>query len=316
MQPRLDYTKASPHALKAMYALQAAVNNSVLEKPLVELVKLRASQINGSAFCIDMHLKEAKAAGQREQRLYLLDAARSTGVHRPRRAALAWTEALTLVSETHVPDEVYEELRQHFNETELANLTLAVVAINGWNRFSISFATAPGGARFVTNACPVGWASFVGPPTAAWWASFVGPPDESRWPHTAQSARRWRRAWRNAHVAQVAQEHAGPQRLAEIRQHLDRLHRSETADDARHGAEHGELAPPARRLGRVQARQARRPARNNRRDLHLQVVHRAVHAAAYPAARPRGSAATVRRTAGRNRRRDPPGRPAARRCPR
>jgi AhpD family alkylhydroperoxidase len=144
MKPRLDYTKASPHALKAMYALQAAVNSSGLEKPLMELVKLRASQINGCAFCIDMHFREAQSAGESPQRLYLLDAWREAPAYTEReRAALAWTEAVTLVSASHVPDEVYEEARKHFSETELVNLTLAVVAINGWNRFSISFRAMP-----------------------------------------------------------------------------------------------------------------------------------------------------------------------------
>ena len=148
MKPRLDYTKASAHALKAMYALQAAVNNSGLEKPLMELIKLRASQINGCAFCIDMHFREAQSAGESPQRLYLLDAWREAPVYTDReRAALAWTEAVTLVSASHVPDEVYEEARKHFNETELVNLTLAVVAINGWNRFSISFRAMPSAAQ-------------------------------------------------------------------------------------------------------------------------------------------------------------------------
>lgn len=144
MQQRLEYAKASPQALKAMYGLQAAVNASGLEPSLQELIKLRVSQINGCAFCIDMHFREAKAKGEREERLYLLDAWRESPVYTPReRAALAWAEAVTLVSQTHVPDEVFTEARGQFEEAELVNLTLAVVAINGWNRFAISFRATP-----------------------------------------------------------------------------------------------------------------------------------------------------------------------------
>src|SRR5215469_13013386 len=124
MEARIDYTKASPAALKAMYGLQAAVNASGLEPTLQELIKLRVSQINGCAFCIDMHFREATAKGERPERLYLLDAWR---------AALGWAEAVTLVSQTHVPDAVFAEAREHFSEAELVNLNLAVVAINGWN---------------------------------------------------------------------------------------------------------------------------------------------------------------------------------------
>jgi AhpD family alkylhydroperoxidase len=144
MNSRIDYTKASPAALKAMYALQSAVNSSGLEPSLQELIKLRVSQINGCAFCIDMHFREAKAKGEKEERLYLLDAWRESPVYTdPERAALAWAEAVTLVSQTHVPDGVFEEARKHFDESELVNLTLAIVAINGWNRFSISFRVMP-----------------------------------------------------------------------------------------------------------------------------------------------------------------------------
>jgi AhpD family alkylhydroperoxidase len=144
MDTRIDYSKASPAALKAMYALQVAVNTSGLEPSLQELIKLRVSQINGCAFCIDMHFREAKAKGEKEERLYLLDAWRESPVYTDReRAALAWAEAVTLVSQTHVPDDVFAEARKHFDESELVNLTLAVVAINGWNRFSISFRVMP-----------------------------------------------------------------------------------------------------------------------------------------------------------------------------
>lgn len=144
MDARIDYTKASPAALKAMYALQAAVNASGLEPALQELIMLRVSQINGCAYCIDMHCREATAKGEKPERLYLLDAWRESPVYTDReRAALGWAEAVTLVSQTHVPDEVFAEARRHFTEDELVNLTLAVVAINGWNRFSIGFRVPP-----------------------------------------------------------------------------------------------------------------------------------------------------------------------------
>ena len=144
MQPRLDIQKFAP-AISAMQALESQVRKSRLEPSLLELVRMRASQINGCAYCLDMHSKDARAAGESEQRLYTLDAWRETPFFTDReRAALAWTEAVTLVSRDHVPDSVYEEVRQRFSEEELANLTLAVVAINGWNRLSISFRAVPG----------------------------------------------------------------------------------------------------------------------------------------------------------------------------
>ena len=144
MEARIDYPKAGQAAVKAMYGLQAAVNGSGLEASLQELIKLRGSQINGCAFCIDMHFREATAKGEKAERLYLLDAWREAPVYTPReRAALAWAEAVTLVSQTHVPDDVFAEAREHFDETELVNLTLAVVAINGWNRFAIGFRAQP-----------------------------------------------------------------------------------------------------------------------------------------------------------------------------
>jgi AhpD family alkylhydroperoxidase len=145
MQPRLDYTKASPGAYSAMLSLEAAVRRSHLEQSLLELVRMRASQINGCAFCLDMHSKDARANGETEQRLYALNAWRETPFFSDReRAALEWTESLTLISENHVPDAVYEDVRKHFTEEEVVNLTLAVVAINGWNRFAISFRSVPG----------------------------------------------------------------------------------------------------------------------------------------------------------------------------
>jgi AhpD family alkylhydroperoxidase len=145
MEPRLAYADAAPGALKAMYGLEAYVRHCGLESSLLELVKLRASQINGCAYCIDMHTKDARAHGESEQRLYALVAWQETPFYSEReRAALLWTEAVTRVAEGHVPDAVYEEARQVFTEEELVNLTMAVVAINGWNRLAISFRAVPG----------------------------------------------------------------------------------------------------------------------------------------------------------------------------
>jgi len=128
-----------------MLALEGYLDRCGLERSLTELVKLRASQINGCAYCIDMHTKDARAAGETEQRLYLLDAWRESPFYSPReRAALAWTESVTRVSETHVPDEVYDEARQRFSEKELVDLNWVVVAINAWNRLAIPFRTPPG----------------------------------------------------------------------------------------------------------------------------------------------------------------------------
>ncbi len=137
--PRFDFAQASPDAYRAMAGLERMLSQCAIEPPLRELVKLRASQLNGCAFCIDMHWKDARAAGETEQRLYGLDAWEESPYYTPReRAALAWCEALTRVAEGHVPDEVYEEVRPHFTDRELADLTLAIVAINGWNRIAIS----------------------------------------------------------------------------------------------------------------------------------------------------------------------------------
>jgi AhpD family alkylhydroperoxidase len=131
--------------MKALVALGTTVEGSGLEASLIELVKIRASQINGCAFCIDMHWKDLRAAGESEQRLYELNAWRETPFYSEReRAALEWTEAVTLVSEGHVPGEVYERVREHFDEKELVDLTMAVVAINGWNRIAISTRAVPG----------------------------------------------------------------------------------------------------------------------------------------------------------------------------
>jgi AhpD family alkylhydroperoxidase len=123
-----------------MFALQSVVNESALEPSLLELVKMRASQINGCAFCLHMHTRDARKLGEREERIYLLDAWRESSFYSAReRAALEWTEALTLVSDGGVPDEVFDAVRGHFSAQEMVDLTMAVVAINGWNRISIGF---------------------------------------------------------------------------------------------------------------------------------------------------------------------------------
>jgi len=146
MKARIEPDKASPAAYQAMIGLEMFVSkSSKLEPSLLELVKMRASQINGCAYCLDMHSKDARAKGESEQRLYALNAWRETPFFTDReQAALAWAEALTLVSVDHVPDAVYERAKQHFSEEELVNLTLAVIAINGWNRIAISFRMVPG----------------------------------------------------------------------------------------------------------------------------------------------------------------------------
>ena len=153
MKPRMDFRKASPHGAKAMGALHEFVHKCGLEQSLLELVKLRASQINGCAHCIDMHTKELRAEGESEQRLYLLDAWRESPFYSEReRAALAWTEAVTLITDGHVPDDVYDNAHAQFREDELANLTLALVAINGANRLNIAFRTVPG--SYIPRARP------------------------------------------------------------------------------------------------------------------------------------------------------------------
>jgi AhpD family alkylhydroperoxidase len=138
MKPRLNPYQVAPEAMKAMVALENYVQHSGLGHSLIDLVKTRASQINGCAYCFHMHTGEARARGETEERLYLLDAWHESPLY-SERAALAWTEAVTLVSETHVPDRVYDQAREHFSETELVNLTLCVAAINAWNQIAISF---------------------------------------------------------------------------------------------------------------------------------------------------------------------------------
>jgi AhpD family alkylhydroperoxidase len=147
--------KAAPGAYRAMAALEAYVRNSGLETPLLELVRLRTSQINGCAFCIDMHTKDARAAGETEQRLYCLDAWREAPFYSDReRAALAWTEAITRISDGHAPDDVFDAARQHFSDEELSNLTIAIVAINGWNRLAIGFRAVAGEYQPKAHAQP------------------------------------------------------------------------------------------------------------------------------------------------------------------
>lgn len=145
MRPRIDYASLEPKAVEAMLQLQNYVNNSSLPQNLLELVRMRASQLNGCAFCLDMHSKDARAAGESEQRIYLLDAWREAPFYSDKeRAALEWTEAVTLVSKSHVPDKIYNEVKKYFTEKEIVELTMAVVAINGWNRLSISMRHVPG----------------------------------------------------------------------------------------------------------------------------------------------------------------------------
>ncbi len=145
MEARLNYPKAAPGAYKAMSGLENYLADCGLEPALKELVKMRASQINGCAYCIDMHSQDARAQGETEQRLYALSAWRETPFFSEReRAALLWTEKLTLISNDHVPDDVYEQVRQHFTDKELVDLTLAVATINAWNRLAISFRSVPG----------------------------------------------------------------------------------------------------------------------------------------------------------------------------
>jgi AhpD family alkylhydroperoxidase len=146
MQPRIDYFAAAPEVMKAMMALERAVVTSGLEKSLIELVKTRASQINGCAFCIDMHTRDAMKAGESPARLFLLDAWREAPLYTEReRVALAWTEALTLISETHAPDEDWAALKMQFTEAEIVKLSLLIATINAWNRLAIGFRAVPAG---------------------------------------------------------------------------------------------------------------------------------------------------------------------------
>ena len=145
MTKRIDISRAGQGAYKAMFALEQHVRQSGLGNPLLDLVRLRASYINGCAYCVDMHSKDARAEGETEQRIYSVPVWRETSYYAPReRAALEWTEVVTNISRHGVPDDVYESARREFGEEELAELTMAVIAINGWNRLAISFASEPG----------------------------------------------------------------------------------------------------------------------------------------------------------------------------
>jgi len=145
MQPRIDYLKSGRGVVEAMLGLEKYIRQSGLEESLLNLIRMRASQINGCAYCLDMHWKDARALGESEQRLYGLDAWEESPYYTDReRAALAWTEALTKVREGHVSDEVYERVRPHFTEKELADLSLAITSINSWNRLNIAVRTVPG----------------------------------------------------------------------------------------------------------------------------------------------------------------------------
>jgi AhpD family alkylhydroperoxidase len=157
VETRISYIKAAPGARDALMHVSNYVHRSGIEESLLGLVFLRASQINGCAFCIDMHWKDLRAMGQSEETLYMLNAWREAPVYTEReRAALAWTEAVTLVSETHVPDDVYEAARKQFSDAELVNLTLAIAVINSWNRMSIAFRVPSGHYRASGRAEKVG----------------------------------------------------------------------------------------------------------------------------------------------------------------
>lgn len=148
MKQRIDYKKVAPEAYKAMRHIETYVRGSGLEHSLLELVKTRVSQINGCAHCLDMHTKDARAAGETEQRLYLLPAWREAPFYSDReRAALLWAEALTQISTNDVPDELYDEVRRHFDEKALVDLTLAIIGINGWNRLAVPFRLETGSYR-------------------------------------------------------------------------------------------------------------------------------------------------------------------------
>ena len=144
MKPRMNFYQAAPDTIKALSALETQIQSTGLEKSLIELVKIRASQINGCAYCINMHTKDARKRGETEQRLHLLNAWREAPVYSAReRAALAWTEAVTQISETHTLDDIYAEVRAQFPEAETVNLTMLIATINSWNRLAIAFRSVP-----------------------------------------------------------------------------------------------------------------------------------------------------------------------------
>jgi AhpD family alkylhydroperoxidase len=154
MKPRMNFYQAAPETITALSTLETLIQGSGLEQSLIELVRTRASQINGCAFCINMHTQDARKRGETEQRLYLLNAWREAPLYTDReRAALAWTEAVTLISETHAPDDIYNEVRKHFSEAETVNLTTLIGTINIWNRLAIAFrAVPPAKAKAATAA--------------------------------------------------------------------------------------------------------------------------------------------------------------------
>ncbi len=144
MNTRLNYYHVSPAAVKAMMELEGFVKQSGLDQTLLNLVKLRASQINGCAYCVDLHSSEAKKSGETERRMNALSVWQEAPFFTEKeRAALAWTEAVTLLSQTHVPDAIYQEIKSHFTEKEIVDLTMAIVTINGWNRLAVSFRMQP-----------------------------------------------------------------------------------------------------------------------------------------------------------------------------
>jgi AhpD family alkylhydroperoxidase len=144
MKPRMNFFQVAPETINALMALENQVTSSGLEQSLIELVKTRASQINGCAYCINMHTQDARKHGETEQRLYLLNAWREAPAYTDReRAALAWTDAVTLISDTRAPEDVYQEVRAHFSEAETVNLTMLIATINAWNRLAISFRAMP-----------------------------------------------------------------------------------------------------------------------------------------------------------------------------
>jgi AhpD family alkylhydroperoxidase len=153
MKPRMNFYQVAPETVNALMSLEKQVSSSGLEQSLIELVKTRASQINGCAYCINMHTQDARKHGETEQRLYLLNAWRESPVYTDReRAALAWTDAVTLISDTHAPDNVYEEVRAQFSEAETVNLTMLIATINAWNRLAISFRAQPAKVKTASAA--------------------------------------------------------------------------------------------------------------------------------------------------------------------
>jgi AhpD family alkylhydroperoxidase len=153
IKSRIEYQQVAPAAFQAMRAFESYVRSCGSEPPLLELIKIRASQINGCSYCLDMHTKDSRAQAETEQRIYALNARRETPFFTEKeRAALAWTEAVTQVAESQVPDEVYELMHRHFSEMDIVKLTAAVVAINGWNRFAISFRSVPGSYKPTESA--------------------------------------------------------------------------------------------------------------------------------------------------------------------